>query len=193
MKSLTQQKGKNMIIKCNITGMPSTRLKLTSKLFTQLHVERKTDKFGRRVSTSWTTGNTEVTLERYHSNKNSKDIDGVIYVGRSFQQYMDKFDADLGLRLAAVRALNKFFLLNGKNAVDAKKLAEMGADIVMANKDKKSAVVGNAAPAKNVKAVAKTVPAKAKKRGRPSKSVEAGSAKSSVAPKKRGRPRKQPV
>ena len=118
-----------MIIKLNITGMPSTRLKLTSKLFTQLHVERKNDEFGRRVSTSWTTGNTEVTLERYHSNKNSKDVDGVIYVGRSFQQYMDKFDADLGLRLAVVRALNKFFLLNGKNAVDAKKLAEMGVQI----------------------------------------------------------------
>lgn len=182
-----------MIIKCNITGIASTRLKLTSKLFTQLHVERKTDKFGRRVSTSWTTGNTEVTLERYHSNKNSKDIDGVMYVGRSFQQYMDKFDADLGLRLAAVRALNKFFLLNGKNAVDAKKLAEMGADIVMANKDKKSAVIGTAAPAKKVKTVAKT--AAAKKRGRPAKAEKsvASTAQASAAPKKRGRPRKQPV
>lgn len=182
-----------MIIKCNITGIASTRLKLTSKLFTQLHVERKTDKFGRRVSTSWTTGNTEVTLERYHSNKNSKDIDGVIYVGRSFQQYMDKFDADLGLRLAAVRALNKFFLLNGKNAVDAKKLAEMGADIVMANKEKKSAVIGTAAPAKKAKTVAKT--AAAKKRGRPAKADKAvaSTAQASAAPKKRGRPRKQPV
>lgn len=182
-----------MIIKCNITGIASTRLKLTSKLFTQLHVERKTDKFGRRVSTSWTTGNTEVTLERYHSNKNSKDIDGVMYVGRSFQQYMDKFDADLGLRLAVVRALNKFFLLNGKNAVDAKKLAEMGADIVMANKEKKSAVIGTAVPAKKVKTVAKT--AAAKKRGRPAKADKAvaSTAQASAAPKKRGRPRKQPV
>lgn len=181
-----------MIIKLNIAGMPSTRLKLTSKLFTQLHVERKTDEFGRRVSTSWTTGNTEVTLERYHSNKNSKDIDGVIYVGRSFQQYMDKFDADLGLRLAAVRAFTKFFVLNGQNAADAKKLAAVATDIVMANKDKKSAVVGTA-PAKKVKAVAKT--AAAKKRGRPAKDAKAvaSTAKASVAPKKRGRPRKQPV
>ncbi|MBO6030820.1 MAG: hypothetical protein J6Q22_05050 [Prevotella sp.] len=181
-----------MIIKLNITGMPSTRLKLTSKLFTQLHVERKTDEFGRRVSTSWTTGNTEVTLERYHSNKNSKDIDGVIYVGRSFQQYMDKFDADLGLRLATVRAFNKFFILNGQIAADAKKLAAVATDIVMANKDKKSAVVG-AAPAKKVKTVAKT--AAAKKRGRPAKADKAvaSTAKASVAPKKRGRPRKQPV
>ena len=182
-----------MIIKLNITGMPSTRLKLTSKLFTQLHVERKTDKFGRRVSTSWTTGNTEVTLERYHSNKNSKDVDGVIYVGRSFQQYMDKFDADLGLRLATVRAFTKFFSLNGKTAAEAKKLAEVATDIVMTNKDKKSAVVGGAAPAKKVKTVAKT--AAAKKRGRPAKaekSVES-TAQASAAPKKRGRPRKQPV
>lgn len=181
-----------MIIKLNIAGMPSTRLKLTSKLFTQLHVERKTDEFGRRVSTSWTTGNTEVTLERYHSNKNSKDIDGVIYVGRSFQQYMDKFDADLGLRLAAVRAFTKFFVLNGQNAADAKKLAAVATDIVMANKDKKSAVVGTA-PAKKVKAVAKT--AAAKKRGRPAKDAKAvaSTAQASAAPKKRGRPRKQPV
>ena len=179
-----------MIIKLNIAGMASTRLKLTSKLFTQLHVERKTDEFGRRVSTSWTTGNTEVTLERYHANKNSKDTDGVIYVGRSFQQYMDKFDADLGLRLATVRAFNKFFTLNGQNAADAKKLAAVATDIVMANKDKKSAVVGNAAPAKKTKTVAKT--AAAKKRGRPAKAV-ASTAKASVAPKKRGRPRKQPV
>jgi hypothetical protein len=181
-----------MIIKLNIAGMPSTRLKLTSKLFTQLHVERKTDEFGRRVSTSWTTSNTEVTLERYHSNKNSKDIDGVIYVGRSFQQYMDKFDADLGLRLAAVRAFTKFFVLNGQNAADAKKLAAVATDIVMANKDKKSAVVGTA-PAKKVKAVAKT--AAAKKRGRPAKDAKAvaSTAQASVAPKKRGRPRKQPV
>ena len=177
-----------MIIKLNITGMPSTRLKLTSKLFTQLHVERKTDEFGRRVSTSWTTGNTEVTLERYH-----KDVDGVIYVGRSFQQYMDKFDGDLGLRLATVRAFNKFFTLNGKTAAEAKKLAEVAADIVMANKDKKSAVVGAAAPAKKVKAVAKT--AAAKKRGRPAKADKAvaSTAQASAAPKKRGRPRKQPV
>lgn len=181
-----------MIIKLNITGMPSTRLKLTSKLFTQLHVERKSDEFGRRVSTSWTTGNTEVTLERYHSNKNSKDVDGVIYVGRSFQQYMDKFDADLGLRLATVRAFNKFFILNGQNAADAKKLAAVATDIVMANNDKKSVVVG-AAPAKKVKTVAKT--AAAKKRGRPAKDAKAvaSTAKASVAPKKRGRPRKQPV
>ena len=173
--------------------MPSTRLKLTSKLFTQLHVERKTDEFGRRVSTSWTTGNTEVTLERYHSNKNSKDVDGVIYVGRSFQQYMDKFDADLGLRLAAVRAFTKFFTLNGQNAADAKKLAAVATDIVMANKDKKSAVVGTAAPAKKAKTVAKT--AAAKKRGRPAKDAKAvaSTAQASVAPKKRGRPRKQPV
>lgn len=114
-----------MIIKCNITGLASTRLKLTSKLFTQLHVERKTDEFGRRVSTSWTTGNTEVTLERYHSNKNSKDVDGVIYVGRSFQQYMDKFDADLGLRLATVRAFNKFFTLNGKTAAKPRSLPKL--------------------------------------------------------------------
>lgn len=183
-----------MIIKLNITGMPSTRLKLTSKLFTQLHVERKTDEFGRRVSTSWTTGNTEVTLERYHSNKNSKDVDGVIYVGRSFQQYMDKFDADLGLRLATVRAFTKFFSLNGKTAAEAKKLAEVATDIVMANKDKKSAVVGGAAaPAKKVKSVAKT--AAAKKRGRPAKADKAvaSTAQASASPKKRGRPRKQPV
>ena len=173
--------------------MPSTRLKLTSKLFTQLHVERKTDKFGRRVSTSWTTGNTEVTLERYHSNKNSKDVDGVIYVGRSFQQYMDKFDADLGLRLATVRAFTKFFSLNGLNDDAAKKLADAAAEVVVANKDKKSAVIGSATPAKKVKTVAKT--AAAKKRGRPAKSDKAvaSTAQASAAPKKRGRPRKQPV
>ena len=183
-----------MIIKLNITGLASIRLKLTSKLFHQLHVERKTDEFGRRVSTSWATGNTEVTLERYHSNKNSKDVDGVIYVGRSFQQYMDKFDADLGLRLATVRAFNKFFTLNGKTAAEAKKLAEVAADIVVANKDQKSAVIGGAAaPAKKTKTVAKT--AAAKKRGRPAKSDKAvaSTAQASVAPKKRGRPRKQPV
>jgi hypothetical protein len=182
-----------MIIKCNITGIASTRLKLTSKLFTQLHVERKTDKFGRRVSTSWTTGNTEVTLERYHSNKNSKDVDGVIYVGRSFQQYMDKFDADLGLRLATVRAFNKFFSLNGLNDDAAKKLADAAAEVVMANKEKKSAVIGTAAPAKKAKTVAKT--AAAKKRGRPAKADKAvaSTAQASAAPKKRGRPRKQPV
>lgn len=183
-----------MIIKCNITGMPSIRLKLTNQLFTQLHVERKTDKYGRRVSTSWTTGNTSVMLERYHSNKNSKDVDGIIYVGRSFQQYMDKFDADLGLRLATVRAFNKFFSVNGKNADEAKKLAEVAADIVMANKDKKSAVIGSPSePAKKVKAVAKT--AAAKKRGRPAKADKAvaSTAQASAAPKKRGRPRKQPV
>ena len=184
-----------MIIKCNITGIPSIRLKVSSKLTQQLHVNRKTDKFGRRVSTSWVTCNTEVTLSRYHANKNSKDVDGLIYVGRAFQQYMDKFDADFGLRLATVRAFNKFFSINGLNDDAAKKLADAAAEAVVANKGKTSIVIGSAAPAK--KAVAADVPdavtAKAKKRGRPSKSSEAGSAKSSVAPKKRGRPRKQPV
>lgn len=175
-----------MIIKCNITGIPSIRLKVSSKLTKQLHVNRKTDKFGRRVSTSWVTCNTEVTLSRYHANKNSKDVDGLIYVGRAFQQYMDKFDADFGLRLATVRAFNKFFSINGLNDDAAKKLADAAAEAVMANKGKTSIVIGSAAPAKKVVA-ADASPAKATKRGRPAK---ASSAKSSVAPKKRGLPRK---
>ena len=106
---------------------------------------------------------------------------------------MDKFDADLGLRLATVRAFTKFSSLNGKTAAEAKKLAEVATDIVMTNKDKKSAVVGSAAPAKKVKAIAKT--AAAKKRGRPAKADKAvaSTAQASAAPKKRGRPRKQPV
>ena len=175
-----------MIIKCNITGIPSIRLKISSKVTHQLHVNRKTDKFGRRVSTSWVTHNTEVTLSRYHANKNSKDVDGLIYVGRAFQQYMDKFDADFGLRLATVRAFNKFFSSNGLNDEAANKLAGAAAEVVIANKGKTSVVIGSAAPAKQVVA-ADAAPAKAKKCGRPSK---ASSAKSSVAPKKRGRPRK---
>lgn len=175
-----------MIIKLNLTGIPSIRLKVSNKLTHQLHVTRKLDKYGRRIATSWVTSNTEVTLERYHANKNSKDVDGLIYVGRAFQQYMDKFDADFGLRLATVRAFKKFFSTNGLNDEAANKLADAAAEVVMANKGKTSVVIGSAAPAKQVVA-ADAAPAKAKKRGRPAK---ASSAKSSVAPRKRGRPRK---
>lgn len=177
-----------MIIKLNLTGIPSIRLKVSNKLTHQLHVTRKLDKYGRRIATSWVTSNTEVTLERYHANKNSKDVDGLIYVGRAFQQYMDKFDADFGLRLATVRAFKKFFSTNGLNDEAANTLADSAAEVVMANKGKASIVIGNAAPAKHVAADA--APAKAKKRGRPAKAAQASSAKSSVAPKKRGRPRK---
>lgn len=175
-----------MIIKLNITGMTPIRLELASELTQQLHVSRKKDKYDRRVTTSWITGTTKVTLERYHSNKNSKDVDGLIYVGRSFQQYMDKFDEDFGFRLATVRAFKKFFSINGLNDEAANKLADVAAEVVMANKGKTSVVIGSAAPAKQVVA-ADAAPAKATKRGRPAK---ASSAKSSVAPRKRGRPRK---
>lgn len=178
-----------MIIKLNLTGIPSIRLKVSNKLTHQLHVTRKLDKYGRRIATSWVTSNTEVTLERYHANKNSKDVDGLIYVGRAFQQYMDKFDADFGLRLATVRAFKKFFSTNGLNDEAANTLADAAAEVVMANKGKTSVVIGSAAPAKQVVA-AEAAPAKATKRGRPSKAAQASSAKSSVAPKKRGRPRK---
>lgn len=178
-----------MIIKCNITGIPSIRLKVSNKLTHQLHVTRKLDKYGRRIATSWVTSNTEVTLERYHANKNSKDVDGLIYVGRAFQQYMDKFDADFGFRLATVRAFKKFFSTNGLNDEAANKLADAAAEVVMANKGKASVVVDSAAPAKQVVA-ADAAPAKAQKRGRPAKAAQASNAKSSVAPKKRGRPRK---
>lgn len=182
-----------MIIKCNITGVPSIRLKVSSKLTQQLHVNRKTDKFGRRVSTSWVTCNTEVLLSRYHANKNSKDVDGLIYVGRAFQQYMDKFDEEFGFRLAGSRAFAKFFETNGKSQAVAATLADSVMNTIIANKDKAAIVVtGIDAPANKVVA-ADAVPAKAKKRGRPAKSAESGSAKSSAAPKKRGRPRKQPV
>lgn len=175
-----------MIIKLNLTGIPSIRLKVSNKLTHQLHVTRKLDKYGRRIATSWVTSNTEVTLERYHANKNSKDVDGLIYVGRAFQQYMDKFDADFGLRLATVRAFKQFFSINGLNDEAANKLADAAAEVVMANKGKASVVIGSATPAKQVVA-SDAAPAKAKKRGRPAK---ASSAKSAVAPKKRGRPRK---
>ena len=177
-----------MIIKLNLTGIPSIRLKVSNKLTHQLHVTRKLDKYGRRIATSWVTSNTEVTLERYHANKNSKDVDDLIYVGRAFQQYMDKFDADFGLRLATVRAFKKFFSVNGLNDEAANTLADAAAEVVMANKGKASVVIGSAAPAKHVAADA--APAKAKKRGRPAKAAQSSSAKSSVAPKKRGRPRK---
>lgn len=180
-----------MIIKLNITGIPSMRLKVSNKLTHQLHVSRKLDKYGRRIATSWVTSNTEVTLERYHANKNSKDVDGLIYVGRSFQQYMDKFDQAYGFRLACVRAFTKFFQTNGKDAESATKLAEYVVSVIEANKGKESIVVsgfGNA-PAKQV-VTADAAPAKAKKRGRPAKAAKASSAKSAVAPKKRGRPRK---
>lgn len=177
-----------MIIKLNLTGIPSIRLKVSHKLTQQLHINHKTDKFGRRVSTSWITSNIEVQLARYHANKNSKDVDGLIYVGRAFQQYMDKFDAAFGYRLAGVRAFTKFFQTNGKDFENATKLAEYVMNVVIASKDKASVVVSGFAkvPAENVVA-AEAVPAKAKKRGRPSK---ASSAKSAVAPRKRGRPRK---
>lgn len=184
-----------MIIKCNITGVPSIRLKVSSKLTQQLHVNRKTDKFGRRVSTSWVTCNTEVQLSRYHANKNNKDVDDLIYVGRAFQQYMDKFDEEFGFRLAGSRAFAKFFETNGKSQTVASALADSVMNTIIANKDKANIIVsGIDAPANKVVAAdAIPVPAKAKKRGRPAKSAESGSAKSSVAPKKRGRPRKQPI
>lgn len=179
-----------MIIKLNITGIPSMRLKVSNKLTHQLHVNRKLDKYGRRIATSWVTSNTEVTLERYHANKNSKDVDGLIYVGRAFQQYMDKFDAAFGYHLACVRAFTKFFQTNGKDFENATKLAEYVVSVIEANKGKESVVVSGfgKAPAKQVAADA--APAKAKKRGRPAKAAKASSAKSAVAPKKRGRPRK---
>lgn len=189
-----------MIIKCNITGIPSIRLKVSSKLTNQLHVNRKTDKFGRRVSTSWITCNTEVVLSRYHANKNSKDVDGLIYVGRAFQQYMDKFDQEFGFRLAGARAFTKFFETNGQSQESASALAEYVMDVIVANKDKSNILVTgfDASGKKAIDASGKTVvaadaaPENAKKRGRKAKTSESGNAKSSVAPKKRGRPRKMP-
>lgn len=197
-----------MIIKLNITGMPTVRLELASELTQQLHVSRKKDKYDRRVTTSWVTGITTVTLQRYHSNKNSKDVNGLIYVGRSFQQYMDKFDEAFGFRLAGVRAFAKLFAVNGKSAIEATKLAEQVMDTVIANKDKANVAFSNepaTAPAESVKdtsakkrgrkakAEVKAVAAPVRKRGRPSKAAKA-SAKSVASPaRKRGRPRKQPV
>lgn len=197
-----------MIIKLNITGMPTVRLELASELTQQLHVSRKKDKYDRRVTTTWVTGITTVTLQRYHSNKNSKDVNGLIYVGRSFQQYMDKFDEAFGFRLAGVRAFAKLFAVNGKSEIEATKLAEQVMDTVIANKDKANVAFSNepaTAPAESVKdtsakkrgrkakAEVKAVAAPARKRGRPSKAAKA-SAKSVASPaRKRGRPRKQPV
>lgn len=200
-----------MIIKCNITGIPSIRLTVSSKVTQQLHVNRKIDKFGRRVSTSWVTSNTEVSLSRYHANKNNKDVDGLIYVGRAFQQYMDKFDQEFGFRLAGSRAFAKFFETNGKSQADAANLAVRVMEEIIANKDKATIIVSDSSAPSKKAVAADAAPAKAKKRTRKTKvseseSVkstdaskksaskakvsESGSAKSSVAPKKRGRPRK---
>ena len=200
-----------MIIKINIAGISPIRLELASELTQQLHVSRKKDKYDRRVTTSWITGITKVTLERNHSNKNSKDVDGLIYIGRSFQQYMDKFDADVGFRLAGVRAFTKFFSVNGKTAAEAAKLAEEVMHVVIANKDKESVTFGGKASdvspktvkalpatkrgrkAKSEKAEAKSVASPAKKRGRPRKAVKAESQSVASPARKRGRPRKQLV
>lgn len=206
-----------MIIKLNITGIAPIRLALTSELTQQLHVSRKKDKYDRRVTTSWITGTTTVTLERYHSNKNSKDVDGLIYVGRSFQQYMDKFDETLGFRLAGARALAKFFVTNGKTADVATKLAEQAMNVIVANKGKEYVTIDNFAiksaqkpvvEAKEIKAIpakkrgrkakaekaeVKSVAAPARKRGRPSKADKASAQAVAAPARKRGRPRKQPV
>lgn len=186
-----------MIVTCNITGIPSIRLKVSSKLTQQLHVNRKTDKFGRRVSTSWVTCNTEVLLSRYHANKNRKDVDGLIYVGRAFQQYMDKFDQEFGFRLAGTRAFAKFFEANGKSLESAFALAEYVTDVIVANKDKATILVTFDASGKKMVdtsgemvVAADAATEKAKKRGRKAKTSESGRANSSIAPKKRGRPRK---
>ncbi len=179
-----------MIIKLNIAGMMPIRLALTSELTQQLHVSRKKDEYDRRVTTSWITGTTTVTLERSHSNKNSKDVNGLIYIGRSFQQYMDKFDAGVGFRLAGIRAFAKFFAVNGKTEVEATKLAEKVMDTVVANKGKEHVSFGTEPTKAPAKAVA------AKKRGRKSKTekVEKADTKTVSSPaRKRGRPRKQPV
>lgn len=183
-----------MIIKLNIAGMTPIRLALTSELTQQLHVSRKKDKYDRRVTTSWITGTTTVTLERNHSNKNSKDVNGLIYIGRSFQQYMDKFDAGVGFRLAGLRAFAKFFAVNGKSEVEATKLAEQVMDTVVANKDKEQVSFGTEPAKAPTKAPAKAVAAK--KRGRKPKTekVEKVETKTVASPaRKRGRPRKQPV
>lgn len=186
-----------MIVKCNITGIPSIRLKVSSKLTQQLHVNRKTDKFGRRVSTSWVTCNTEVLLSRYHDNKNSKDVDGLIYVGRAFQQYMDKFDQEFGFRLAGVRAFAKFFETHGKSHESAFALAEYVMDVIVANKDKATILVTFDASGKKMvdtsgemAVAADAAPEKAKKLAWKVKTSESESSKSSIAHKKRGRPRK---
>lgn len=186
-----------MIVKCNITGIPSIRVKVSSKLAQQLHVSRNTDKFGRRVSTSWVTCNTEVMLSRYHANKNRKDVDGLIYVGRAFQQYMDKFDQEFGFRLAGARAFAKFFETNGKSRESAFALAEYVMDVIVANKNKATILVTFDASGKKMvdtsgkKAIAAdAAPEKLKKRGCKAKTSESGSAMSSIATKKRGRPRK---
>ena len=179
-----------MIIKLNIAGMTPIRLALTSELTQQLHVSRKKDKYDRRVTTSWITGTTTVKLERSHSNKNSKDVNGLIYIGRSFQQYMDKFDAGVGFRLAGIRAFAKFFAVNGKSEVEATKLAEQVMDTVVANKDKEHVSFGTEPAKAPAKAVA------TKKRGRKAKTekVEKAETKTVASPaRKRGRPRKQPV
>lgn len=185
-----------MIVTCNITGIPSIRLKVSSKLTRQLHVSRKTDKFGRRVSTTWVTCNTEVLLSRYHANKNSKDVDGLIYVGRAFQQYMDKFDQEFGFRLACARAFAKLFETHGKRQESAFALAEYVTDVIVANKDKATIIVAFDASGKKMvdtsgeMVVADAAPEKAQKLAWKAKTSESGSSKSSIAPKKRGRPRK---
>lgn len=179
-----------MIIKLNIAGTMPIRLALTSELTQQLHVSRKKDEYGRRITTSWITGTTTVKLERNHSNKNSKDVDGLIYIGRSFQQYMDKFDAGVGFRLAGLRAFTKFFVVNGKSDTEATKLAAQVIDAVVANKGKDYVTFGT----EPAKAPAKAVVAK--KRGRKAKTekVEKAETKTVASPaRKRGRPRKQPV
>lgn len=179
-----------MIIKLNIAGTMPIRLALASELTQQLHVSRKKDEYGRRITTSWITGTTTVKLERSHSNKNSKDVDGLIYIGRSFQQYMDKFDAGVGFRLAGLRAFTKFFVVNGKSDTEATKLAAQVIDAVVANKGKDYVTFGT----EPAKAPAKAVVAK--KRGRKAKTekVEKAETKTVASPaRKRGRPRKQPV
>lgn len=190
-----------MIIKFNLKGVPSIKLKVSSNLNQQLHVIRKKDEFGRRLTTSWITTNTEVTLERYHSNENCKDVDGLVYVGRSYQQYMDPFDKAYGFRLAGVRALAKFFKTECDKNVDATKLAEDVMQVILANKRKEKVTVNadtiasallkpTKAKAKDKTKAVETAPSK--KRGRPAK-AEKAEAKSVASPaRKRGRPRKQP-
>jgi hypothetical protein len=178
-----------MIIKLNLTGIPSIRLKVSNKLTHQNHVTRKLDKYGRRIVTYWVTSNTEVTLERYHANKNSKDVDGLIYVGRAFQQYMDKFDIAFGYHLAGVRAFTKFFQTNGKDFEDATALAEYVMDTVIENKGKASVVVSGFGKAFAKQVVAdEAAPANEKKRGRPRKDTTPVQEK-----RRRDCHRKQPV
>lgn len=144
------------------------RLKMISKLTYTHHVSRKNDEYGRRVTTSWFTGVTEVCLERCHSNKKRVDVDDVIYIGRSIQHYVDKFDKEFGYRLAAERAFAKFFSVGCKCVDDASKLAERTMDCIAAS-GADHVVINDDCVFPYVQKNADSPVVKSKRRGRPRK------------------------